>query len=268
MTPVMALTLLGGGLAAGASPAVAATTPDPFTTLAQSACPSNSMGPAAKVLSCTFAYIGNHQVEVVFDLPAGETLPLTLASYNRPQQNAVAKETLFSATTGVFTGPCNTLVVSVPNGPFQVDFVHGPFALSSNPVYHTAYIGSMFTDQTSFPFTQSGNVANSMGPANHITAATLGMVQDHGDVAGALVVVPAGESETLTLVAYNNPQHNNLASQTVYDSFTSTFGPGCHLIPISVPDGPYQLDLVHGSTVLPSSPRYGQAFITAAWGIG
>jgi len=68
-------------------------------------------------------------VTVKFNVPAGDTDTVSLASYSAPSwsftESSASKQTLFNGKTGTFGPGMHTLTVQVPKTFFQIDFVCG-----------------------------------------------------------------------------------------------------------------------------------------------
>jgi hypothetical protein len=85
-------------------------------------------------------------VQAFFDVPAGQTVQVTLVSYQAPgpsfDANTASQQTVFQVQTQTFTGPGTfSLTVQVPQSFFQIDFVLGtvlaPLGPAKSNVFYT-----------------------------------------------------------------------------------------------------------------------------------
>jgi hypothetical protein len=78
-----------------------------------------------------------------------------------------------------------------------------------------------------------------------------------GDVVTVRFTVPTGETDMVSFVSYRAPSGNfaqsQLSRQTVFDRRTGTFGPGRHMLTVTIPRTYFQIDLVCGCVI----PRFG-----------
>jgi len=79
--------------------------------------------------------------------------------------------------------------------------------------------------------------------------------------------VPAGMSDTLSLISYNAPDATFNASdasqQTIYKLATGTFSPGQHSLTVTLPSNFYQVDFVCGAAINQLGPSGSNIFYSA-----
>ena len=87
-----------------------------------------------------------------------------------------------------------------------------------------------------------------------------------GDYVEADFTVPAGKTETFSLVSYTAPQSyfdaNTASQQVVAHYSTETFGPGPHSLSVQVPAGNFQVDFVCGTVIAQLGPAGSNNFYT------
>jgi SdrD B-like domain/Prealbumin-like fold domain len=152
----------------------------------------------------------------------------------------------------------------VPSGYIQTG--GGPNGSAGNTYYTivasagTGYSGINF-DDFQIPTCMPTNVCYTVTTPSHCTTTVndLGGNTQQGDTVTVTFTVPAGMSDTLTLVSYVAPGNSfsdaTAYQQAIYQSATGTFAPGTHSLTVKIPNSDYQIDFVCGQAINQLEPN-------------
>jgi hypothetical protein len=208
-------------------------------------------------------------VEVTFNTANGtDPTRFTLVSYYAPapvfSQATANQQVIFDVDNEILGPGTHTLKVKVPSCNFQVDFVKGCEIQVLGPVGTNNFYSSQ--GRLIASVNGGGKVcqvpcsignAKIQGVSYTIDGkkySSLGGHVKQGSIVEVSFNTPQNSSATrLSLVSYQAPSGNfdgNTAYlQTVYDSSTGVFGPGCHTLKVRIPNCYYQVDFVYGCII-------------------
>ncbi|HEV3165259.1 MAG TPA: SdrD B-like domain-containing protein [Isosphaeraceae bacterium] len=204
------------------------------------------------------------------DTPLGG-VTINLFSVDSHGNQTFVTSAVTDATTGAYSftqlSPGKYVVQeAVPNGWVRT------FPVSSDGYTVTLAAGQAVTNENFADFQKcdpgdEGNVSYKIqdGCHTYYVSNLRGNVHQ-GDTVSATFTLPAGETDTVSLVSYTAPGSTFVASQAsqqmVYDMVTQTFTGGTHTLTVDVPNCYFQVDFVCGPVIDKFGPAGSNIFYT------